>query len=97
MPSDPPAAPYRPDPQLPSLAEWLAPDHPWANQLVPGALTVHGATNAAGERLWFVHNFGWEARTIAPPMPVEDLLTGTPVATLDLAAWDVRILREVTA
>ncbi len=80
-----------------SLGEWLAPKHPWQAQLVPGTLAVHGATNAAGERLWFVHNFGWQERAVTPPMPVEDLLTGERVATLELKAWDVRILREVAA
>ena len=77
-----------------SLGEWLAADHPWAKKLVPGALTVHGATNAAGERLWFVHNFGWQARTVTPPMPVEDVLSGAPVELLELGPWDVRVLRE---
>ena len=64
---------------------------------MPGALAVHGATNRAGERLWFVHNFGWEPRTVTPPMPVTDVLTGEPVTTLALKAWDVRVLREVAA
>lgn len=80
-----------------SLGDWLKPDHPWQAQLVPGALTVHGATNRAGERLWFVHNFGWEPRTITPPMPVEDVLSAERVTELALRPWDVRILREVIA
>ena len=80
-----------------SLGDWLAPNHPWQSQLVPGSLAVHGATNAAGERLWFVHNFGWTERSITPPMAVEDVLSGTRAITLDLKPWDVRILREVGA
>jgi beta-galactosidase len=78
-----------------SLGDWLQPNHPWQAQLVPGAVAVHGATNAANERLWFVHNFGWETHTVTPPMAVEDVLSGEHVRTLDLKAWDVRILREV--
>lgn len=79
-----------------ALGQWLAPNHAWADVLVPGAVTVHGATNAAGDRLWFVHNFTWEHRSITPPMPVTDLLTGAAVQNLELGPWDVRILREVT-
>jgi beta-galactosidase len=78
-----------------ALGKWLAPNHPWADALVPGAVAVHGAANAAGERLWFVHNFTWERRSIAPPIPVADLFTGAPVPALELGPWDVRIVREV--
>jgi len=80
-----------------SLGDWLTPNHPWQSQLIPGSLAVHGATNAAGERLWFVHNFGWTERSITPPTPVEDVLSGERVSTLDLKPWDVRVLREVRA
>lgn len=80
-----------------SLGQWLQPNHPWQGQLVPGALAVHGATNRAGERLWFVHNFGWQARTVTPPMPVTDVLTGKAVGELALKPWDVRVLREAVA
>jgi beta-galactosidase len=80
-----------------ALGRWLAPRHPWADVLVPGALTVHGATNKAGERLWFVHNFTWQTRTVTPPMAVADVLSGAMVTALELGPWDVRILREVVA
>lgn len=86
-----------------SLGRWLAagtqagegPAHPWADQLVPGRVTVHGATNAAGERLWFVHNWGFESQTVTPPMAVTDL-GGQPQGAIELGAWDVRILKEAT-
>ncbi len=64
---------------------------------MPGEVVVHGATNGAGERLWFVHNFGWDARRVTPPMAVVDVLSGEPTATLELEAWDVRVVREVVA
>jgi beta-galactosidase len=86
-----------------SLGRWLgeglgaaeASAHPWAGQLVPGRVTVHGATNAAGERLWFVHNWGFEPQTVTPPMAVTDL-GGQPQGPIELGAWDVRILKEAT-
>jgi beta-galactosidase len=80
-----------------SLGDWLGSGNPWAGRLVPGALTAHGATNAAGERLWFVHNFSWETRSVVPPMAVADVLTGEEVGSLELGPWDVRVLREVSA
>lgn len=83
-----------------ALGSWLRPAHPWLPALgddgVSGAVTVHGATNGDGERLWFVHNFGFEPHAVRPPMAVTDVLTGEPVERLDLGPWDVRILRETT-
>ncbi|PZF83659.1 beta-galactosidase [Jiangella anatolica] len=76
-----------------ALGGWLAPANPWP---VGGAVTAHGATNGAGERLWFVHNFGFEPHTVVAPMPVADVLTGAPVDRLELGPWDVRIVRETT-
>lgn len=80
-----------------SLGRWLAPENPWSAAIVPGAVSVHGATNAAGERLWFVHNFGFEPHAVVPPVPVVDLLSGEPVESIDLGPWDVRVLRELAA
>ncbi|SDU23793.1 beta-galactosidase [Jiangella alkaliphila] len=79
-----------------ALGTWLGPVNPWLTQLVPGAVTAHGATNAAGQRLWFVHNFGFEPHTVTPPVPVADVLTGASAERLELGPWDVRILRETT-
>lgn len=80
-----------------SLGRWLDAGHPWADRIVPGQVYVHGARNRAGERLWFVHNFGWDGHSLTPSMPVVDVLTGAPAASVDLAGWDVRILREVAS
>lgn len=80
-----------------SLGHWLGAAHPWADQLVPGAVTIHGATNAAGERLWFIHNFGETPHVIVPPMAVTDLLSGKTVSSIELAQWDVRIVRETAS
>ncbi|GMA33360.1 beta-galactosidase [Litorihabitans aurantiacus] len=60
--------------------------------------TSHGARNAAGEQLRFVHNWSWDASTFTLPVEVVDLLGGETLAAgsvLELGAWDVRVLREV--
>ena len=77
-----------------SLGAWLGDARPWG--AVPDAVSVHGAVNGAGERLWFVHNWGFEPHTVTPPVAVTEL-DGSPIARLDLGAWDVRILREVAS
>lgn len=64
-----------------------------------GTVQVHSATNGAGERVWFVHNFSGGPASVQPPVELEDLLTpGHPrVLTsdvLELAAWDVRVFRQ---
>ncbi len=79
-----------------SVGRWLGSAHPWADQLVPGRVSVHGAINGAGERLWFVHNWGFEPQSVTPPMAVADL-TGAAQDVIELGAWDVRVLREVPA
>lgn len=79
-----------------AFARWLAPEHPWADALADARLTVHGATNAAGERLWFVHNWSGDAISVTAPMAVDDVLAPDVEATthLQLGPRDVRVLRE---
>lgn len=83
-----------------SLGRWLGEQagltHPWAIALEDG-LQVHGATNRAGERLWFVHNFSGLPRAAAAPFDLADLLGGQAVPAgepVELGPWDVRVFRE---
>lgn len=84
------------------LARWVAGEagltHPWAPALVPGRVQVHGATNGAGDRLWFVHNFSDEPAGAVAPADLEDVLEPRASLragdTVDLGPWDVRVLRE---
>jgi len=83
-----------PDPVLAeSLGRWLAAPSPWS--AARERLAVHGARNAAGEQLWFVHNFSSTACTVPAPVALVDVLDGRRVDELSLAPWDVRILRQV--
>lgn len=87
----------------PALAEaimaWVGEQHGadavWAAQ--SASQTVRGATNAAGERLRFIHSWGWEPTSYLTPVPAVDVLTGEALAagtTLELGPWDVRVLLE---
>lgn len=88
-----------PDPALArAILGWVAErtlePGPWQAQAE--TQTVRGATNPAGERVWFVHNWSWEPSAFVLPEAATDLLTGEPLtqgARLDLSAWDVRVLR----
>jgi beta-galactosidase len=45
----------------------------------------------------FVSNWSWEPTSLALPVAAQDLLSGSNLAageSLDLAAWDVRVLLE---
>jgi beta-galactosidase len=79
-----------------SLGRWLAVDNPWRAQLIPGTVTAHSARNAANERIWFLHNFGFDPHSLTTPSPMIDVLTGERVDTIALGKWDVRILKEVS-
>ena len=76
------------------LVRWLVPSRPWPD--LPNAVTAHSATNAAGRRVHVVHNWGWTPQRVALPAPMHDLLSdgAAAVDTLDLGAWDVRVLAE---
>ncbi|GAB2460491.1 beta-galactosidase [Conyzicola lurida] len=61
--------------------------------------TVTGATNRAGERIRFVHNWAWEESVFELPAAVTDVVDGTAFAagdTVTLGAWDVRVFAEGT-
>ena len=60
-------------------------------------MTVHSATNAAGERIHVLHNWAWEPTTVELPAPLVDVLApeSDPLSgALALGPWDVRVLRE---
>lgn len=62
--------------------------------------TVTSATNRAGERIRFVHNWAWEESSFELPAAVTDLISGASFAagdTVQLGAWDVRIFAEPAA
>ena len=70
----------------------------WAG--LPASVTCTGATATAGNRLRFLHNWSWDHTDVTVPVDCQDVLTGKPVPaghSLDLAAWDVRILVEKAA
>ncbi len=78
------------------LIRWLVPDRPHQWGGLPVSVTVHSATNAAGDRIHIVHNWNWKAIRLELPRPMADALTDTaePLETLDLGPWDVRVVLE---
>jgi len=55
------------------------------SQLWAPSVTALSAVNAAGERLWFVHNWSGASVVMSPPVPV---------GRIELGPWDVRVLKE---
>ncbi|TDO56137.1 beta-galactosidase [Kribbella sp. VKM Ac-2571] len=62
------------------------------------SVTALSAVNAAGERLWFVHNWSRTAvvveppTAVVPPVPVES--GQVALARVELGPWDVQVLKE---
>ncbi|NIK57733.1 beta-galactosidase [Kribbella shirazensis] len=54
------------------------------SRLLAPSVTALSAVNAAGERLWFVHNWSGTAVVVEPP----------GFEQFELGPWDVRVLRE---
>ncbi|NGN62769.1 beta-galactosidase [Streptomyces sp. A7024] len=82
-----------------ALAEFVAPGagvrQLWSG--LPDSMTVTSARNAAGERLWFAHNWSWTPARIVAPEALADVLTGERIAAgagIGLGGWDVRVLRS---
>ncbi|MGF3056417.1 beta-galactosidase [Microbacterium sp. YY-01] len=60
-------------------------------------LTTHSAVNADGRRVWFVHNWSWNTVSVPLERAVVDAIDGEERDagdTLELQAWDVRVLME---
>lgn len=68
---------------LPSIPDWQ----------LPQAVSAHSAINAAGHRVWFLHNFSFDKVEVTAPMTLENL-QGSLVEIILLGSWDVAILRE---
>ena len=86
-----------PNPALAAdLARWLVqqPDKIWGD--LPPSVTVHSATNGAGERIHVVHNWNWAPARITLPTPMTDILADSadPIDELGLGPWDVHVLVE---
>jgi len=86
-----------PNPVLASdLVRWLAPTQEQALGPLPESVTVHSATNAAGERIHVVHNWSWTPVQLALPHDMTNILAENDARTsdLELGPWDVQVLAE---
>ncbi len=86
-----------PNPALAAdLVRWLAAEHDQQWEALPPSVTVHSATNAAGERIHVVHNWSWTPAQLTLPRQMTDILAedDASMRDLELGPWDVRILAE---
>jgi beta-galactosidase len=78
------------------LARWLAPSSArlWGDR--PESVTVHSASNAAGERIHVIHNWSWTPARLTLPREMTDILAedSSRLSELELGGWDVRVLAE---
>jgi beta-galactosidase len=84
-----------PNPALAAdLMRWLAAEHDQEWEALPPSVTVHSATNTAGERIHVVHNWSWAPVQLALPREMTDVLTedDTSMRDLELGPWDVRVV-----
>lgn len=68
---------------------------PWAEEAA--SVTRTSARTAAGPRVHFLSNWGWQPATVRPPTASRDLFSGEPLpagAAVQLGPWDVRVLVE---
>ena len=86
-----------PNPALAAdLVRWLVPERDPMWNALPASVTVHSATNAAGERIHVVHNWNWTPARLTLPKGMIDILavSDLPIQDLELGPWDVRVLAE---
>jgi beta-galactosidase len=81
-----------------ALAHWLADDRLVSGRWgwLPPSVTVSSARSSRG-RLWFCHNWAWQATRVTVPVVLVDLLSGEALAAgspLALGPWDTRVLVE---
>ncbi|MFZ1115655.1 MAG: beta-galactosidase trimerization domain-containing protein, partial [Propionibacteriaceae bacterium] len=78
------------------LIRWLASGHDPKWDALPASVTVHSATNTAGERIHVVHNWSWTPTDVTLPRAMIDILAAADGTTndLELGPWDVRVLAE---
>jgi len=86
-----------PNPALAAdLVRWLVPAQDPTWDALPSSVTVHSATNTAGERIHVVHNWSWTSTRLTLPRDMTDILAeaGGTTKDLELGPWDVRVLAE---
>lgn len=80
-----------------ALADWLGPRPVSARwRELPPSVTVNSARSAQG-RVWFCHNWDWDAARVTVPVGLTDLPSGDALiagSPLVLGAWDTRVLVE---
>ena len=83
-------------PSPPISSRWLASGHEPKWERPPASVTVHSATNTAGERIHVVHNWSWTPTDVTLPRAMTDILAAADGTTndLELGPWDVRVLAE---
>lgn len=62
---------------------------------IPSNITVSSGTNSAGQKLWFVFNWGWQEESIVVTSGVRDLLSEARVEVGDkisLGSWSTKVL-----
>ena len=85
-----------------SLGRWIAAVSPAATRPAPfqvdsaAGTVAHSAINAAGRRIWFVHRLADTPDELQLDRPMRDVLSGVDTASVELTAWDVRILEEAS-
>jgi beta-galactosidase len=75
---------------------WFAIGHNPMWDTLPESVTVHSATNAAGQRIHVIHNWSWTPAQLSLPQDMTDILaeSDAPTREVELGSWDVRILAE---
>jgi beta-galactosidase len=83
-----------PDPAFArAVLEWAAPGAPRPSH---PSVTATSATARDGRRVRFLHNWSWDAVSVAVPAPERDVLTDEVYAeTVPLGPWDVKVLTGV--
>jgi beta-galactosidase len=82
-----------------TLAGWLAPRPRSGWHDLPASVTATTGTSANGTRVHIVHNWNWAPTRVKAAVPLSDVLTVDSIpadAVLELGAWDVRVLAEVS-
>ena len=74
-----------PNPALAAdLVRWLVPERDPMWNAPPASVTVHSATNAAGERIHVIHNWNWTPARLTLPKGMIDILAVSDLPIQDL-------------
>ncbi|MDR2567470.1 MAG: beta-galactosidase [Bifidobacteriaceae bacterium] len=80
------------------LATWAVPESikpPFGPVAAP--ITAASGTTSAGQRIWFVFNWGWDERQLSATAPLNEITSGDPYpvgSELRLGSWDAKALIE---